>query len=267
MVQKFIKIIDYDQVLEKAFFIKRYKRFFVDCYFKNQGNCQDNSQENILAHTNNTGSMLGLTIADSPVLISKAKNPKRKLAWTLEAICPKSNLYYNNEISWVGVNTSLPNYFLKNLFNYQLANEINLLPFTEGYDQIQMEVKYDKSRLDALICSTNPNKKKIWIECKNVSLVEDCVAFFPDAPSERAIKHLETLEELVAKGDRALMLYVVQRMDAKCFYPADFIDEKYAKSLFEALEKGVEICIIQLKIVEDGVYFAGLLPFAHDLNN
>lgn len=235
------------------------------------------SQESFWAHTNNTGSMMGLIHKGRRILLSKANNPKRKLAWTLEAICTQPELLDSNLDSnllpqgksplkkspWLGVNTSLPNKFLQALFFMKDENNKPLLPWTEGYNHIRMEATNGESRLDACITSDKDERKpSLWVECKNVSLVEDCTAAFPDAVSVRALKHLDTLIRIVQEGQRAAMLYVVQRTDGKCFSPADYIDINYSQKFIEAYHAGVEIYVIVANVQKDGVYFGGSLPVA-----
>ena len=111
------------------------------------------------------------------------------------------------------------------------------------------------SRLDALITDEKGRLPDIWAECKNVSMCEDGgVAFFPDAVSERGAKHLCELERLVSEGHRAAMLYVIQRTDARCFSPADFIDKAYAQKLREAVRNGVEAYAVSVRVTHKGVY-------------
>lgn len=82
---------------------------------------------------------------------------------------------------------------------------------------------------------------RLWVECKNVTMAEDDVALFPDAVSARGLKHLGSLESIVAAGERAAMFYCIQRPDARCFGPADMIDPAYAAGLREAVGRGVEV--------------------------
>ena len=76
---------------------------------------------------------------------------------------------------------------------------------------------------------------RLWVECKNVTMSEDDVALFPDAVSERGLKHLGTLKGIVAAGERAAMFYCIQRPDACCFGPADMIDPAYAVGVYPHL--------------------------------
>ena len=203
----------------------------------------------IWAHTNNTGSMLGLLRPGSPVLLSPAANPARKLAWTVEALglgrhgVPDPD---SPDLFWVGVNTSVPNRFLSAAF------AADLLPWAHGYSFLKREAVHGESRLDGLC--TGAGRVPLWIECKNVTLVEDGAAAFPDAVTERGAKHLGTLRRLVAEGCRAAMLYLVQRPDGQCFGPADYIDPAYAAALHEALAHGVEAYAVVARVTPDGIF-------------
>ena len=221
-------------------FIRREKRFFVSVELDGQ---------EVMAHTNNTGTMLGLLRPGAPVLLSPATNPERKLKWTVEALGqPDGQSFF-----WVGVNTSMPNRLLTAFF------EAGLLPWAEGYTTLRREAVNGESRLDGLF--TGPGMPDLWVECKNVTLVEDCEAAFPDAVTARGAKHLQTLMRLKAEGARAAMLYVIQRPDGKCFRAADYIDQAYADALVEAVDAGVEVYPVVADVREDGMYYGGTLPY------
>lgn len=167
-------------------FIRRYKRFSVEMLLDGQ---------NVWVHSNNSGSMLGLTLAGAPLLASPAANPARKLPYTQEAVWlaeravpPLSGGEEGADGSalgrgfWVGVNTSVPNRMI------EVAFHAGRLAFAAGYTQCRREAKRGESRLDA--CLTGPDLPPLWVECKNVTMVEDGVACFPDAATERGQKHL-----------------------------------------------------------------------------
>lgn len=229
--------VPFSQPCRKAVFLRREKRFLVLTLMDG---------EETWIHSNNTGSMLGLTRTGSTVLASWSGRPGRKLAWTQEAIfCEAAGCY-------VGVNTSLPNRMLVQAF---LAGALD---FAEGFDTLRTEVPRRTSRFDAMLSAQG--KPPLWVECKNVTLVEEETAMFPDAASERGRKHLEELMEVVEAGERAAMLYLVQRTDARCFGPADCIDPAYAALFWEALDKGVEIYPYVARVDPEGVLLSHLLP-------
>lgn len=242
-------------------FLQRVKRFSVA--FEHQG-------ETLWAHTNNSGSMMGLLRPGYPVWVSPASGQGRKLLYTLEMIniaSPKLVLSSNNERKllfakaeeapkhqWVGVNTMAPNKLLKAAFY------AGRLPFAEGYTEFRAEAKYGDSRLDALL--TGRNKRPLWVECKNVTMVEDGVAAFPDAVTERGQKHLKTMMDIVKNGERAAFFYCIQRGDALCFAPADYIDPVYARLFYASLDAGVEVWPFTVTTSFSGLDLGSLLPFA-----
>ncbi len=215
--------------------IKRYKRFLADVTL--------DSGEVIIAHCTNSGSMKSCLEEDAEVYLSPVTDPKRKTRFTWEMI--KING------SWVGINTSLPNKFA-----YEMMKE-NAIPGLEGYTEIRREVKYNESRLD--IFAQKPGET-CFVEVKNVTMKEGEMALFPDAVTLRGQKHLKTLMTLKGKGIRAVMLYVIQRMDVDAFGPAVAIDPAYALLLREAYEKGVEIIPVQVRVSPESVVFERVLP-------
>ena len=233
-------LLKYPQGCRIGRFIRREKRFFVSVELDGQ---------EVKAHTNNTGTMLGLLRPGALVLLSPAANPDRKLKWTVEALGQGTG----KSFFWVGVNTSMPNRILAAFF------EAGLLPWTQGYTKLKREAVNGESRLDGLF--TGAGLPELWVECKNVTLVEDCEAAFPDAVTSRGAKHLQTLIRLKAEGARAAMLYVVQRPDGRCFRAADYVDPAYAEALAEAAACGVEIYPVVASVSEEGISYAGTLPY------
>lgn len=216
-------------------FIRRVKRFSVE--FEYAG-------KRLWAHSNNSGSMLSLLRPDMPIIVSVAANQARKLPYTLELVKPHSD--------WIGVNTLTPNRLLKKAF------EAELLPWAGKYKNFRAEAKQGQSRLDALI--TGDNLPPLWVECKNVTMVEDDCAAFPDAVSLRAQKHLAEMIEIVKSGGRAAFFYCVQRPDASCFGPADYIDPAYAELFYRSLEAGVEAYAHVCHAGPQGVNIGPVLP-------
>jgi sugar fermentation stimulation protein A len=210
-----------------ATFSRREKRFLVEVQAGN---------EKIWVHSNNSGSMLGLHRPGATVLISPASRPDRKLLYTMEMV--------QLDAIWVGVNTLVPNRLL-----YR-AWEACLLPELIGYERFKQEARSGESRLDAYL---DGPRGGLWIETKNVTLVEDEVACFPDAATIRGQKHLRELIRLAQEGVRAACFYLVQRADARCFGPADFIDPAFADLFWEALDKGVEMWPYQALVTPEGI--------------
>lgn len=200
----------------EARFVSRHKRFTV---------LVEREGERFAAHTNNTGSMLGLLRPGARALLSVSDNPARKLRHTLEMV--------EHGGFWTGVNTSAPLRLLRAAFETRRLEE------TKGYRTFRSEVGFGDSRLDALL---EGPRGRLWVECKNVTLVEDGgVAQFPDAVTERGRKHLYALARACEAGDRAALFFCAQRADAECFGPAWAVDPAYGEALQEVLDKGVEL--------------------------
>ncbi len=206
--------------------LKRYKRFLADVAL--------DSGEEVTAHCPNSGSMTGCSRPGRTVYLSRHDNPRRKLAYTWELIDMPESL--------VGVNTLMPNRLVA------AAIQSGLVAPLAGYTNIRPEVKAGAhSRLDLLL--SNPDgKDKCYVEIKNCTLVEGGAACFPDAVTSRGRQHLIELESLAAGGDRCVMFFLIQRMDARQFSPADHIDPAYGRQLRQALEAGVEILVYDVEI-------------------
>ncbi len=227
-------------------FVKRVKRFSVAI---------ETGEGTVWIHSNNSGSMLGLTRPGAPVLASRAANPRRKLAYTQEAVWlgeTRDGMPAAGRGFWTGVDTAVPNRMLEAAF---LAGR---LPFAGGCRHIAREVRRGASRLDA--CLTGPGTPPLWVECKNVTMVEDGVACFPDAATERGRRHLLELMDIVRQGGRACMFYLVQRADGDCFGPADFIDPEYASLFYEAMAQGVGMHAWRARVSPEGVLLQEALP-------
>lgn len=222
---------------------KRYKRFLADMIL------DDGSR--VVAHCTNSGSMLSCLVEGAEVWLSPADDPKRKTQYTWEMIKIDGN--------WVGVNTSNPN---------ALAMEWvskGMVPGLEGMTELRREVKWEDSRFDLYgemegAGAVSGPAGKCFIEVKNVTLKDGEHALFPDAVTQRGRKHLNTLIRVKKAGMRAVMLYVVQRMDVRIFSPARLIDPEYGKALDEAIRQGVEIIVAQARVTPEGIHYHRILP-------
>jgi sugar fermentation stimulation protein A len=225
--------MEFSAPLIRGRFIKRYKRFFVDA------DLPDGTIAT--AHCPNTGSMLGLMEAGNPVYLSPADNPERKLRYTLEMIDVGTSL--------VGVNTGRPNALVAE------AIAAGRVPELSGYATLEREKKYGKnSRIDLLL--TDPAKGTCFVEVKNTTLREGDAAAFPDAVTDRGLKHLEELMAERKKGNRVVMFYLVQRSDCAYFTVADSIDPAYGRTLRQAVAEGLEILAYTCKLDERAITLA-----------
>ena len=148
--------------------------------------------------------------------------------------------------SLVGVNTLLPN----RLVYSALANgEISSL---SKYSKIDREVSIgNHSRIDLML--TGNKLPSCYVEVKNCTWVEDGIARFPDAVTDRGRKHMKELARLTGEGHRAAVFFLIQRMDARVFRPARQIDPAYATALKKAADAGVEILAYDVILTLDRI--------------
>ena len=203
-----------------ATLIKRYKRFLCDHRLENG--------EEITASCPNTGTMLGLTAPESATYLVYNPGPTRKYDYRWEMI-------HEND-TWVGINTGRPNELIEEAIQNGVIEEL------QGYDSLRREVKYGvNSRIDILLEDSTGAKPTTYVEIKNCHLRRDgTLTEFPDSVTTRGAKHLVELSEEVRKGNRAVMVFCVQRADCDRFSIAGDIDPGYAKAFTEARAAGVE---------------------------
>jgi sugar fermentation stimulation protein A len=204
--------------LIKATLLKRYKRFLADVRLEDG--------QIVTVHCPNPGSMTGNAEPGSEVWLSSARNPARKLKYTWEMIRVGDHL--------VGVNTAHPNGLVEE------AIRAGLIPELAGYDNLRREIRYgENSRIDLLL-EGGGGRASCHVEVKSVTLKRAAAAEFPDAVTARGAKHLRELAKIATSGGRAVMVFLVQRMDCGEVSIAGDIDPIYAKEFSAALTSGVE---------------------------
>lgn len=225
--------------LEEVRFLKRYKRFFADVELS--------TGEKLTVHVPNTGSLKGLVETPRPALISRSEDPTRKLKGTLEML-------QSDNRAWVGVNTQSPNKLVAELIE------------AKGYEPWQIWKHYQpevplpsKSRIDFVLSNsaeklkpdhflTRHKEPYHFLEVKNVTMAQGETALFPDAKSERALKHIHELMEQMALGAKVEMVFVIQREDCRHFRPAEQIDPDYARALQDAHSRGLRISALPCRL-------------------
>lgn len=219
--------------------IRRYKRFLADIEL------EDGSE--LTVHCPNPGSMTGTKSPGSPVRCSTHDNPKRKLRHTLEMIRVGR--------TWVGLHAARANAIAKR------ALEANAYAPFAGYEKIESEVTVPEgSRFDFRLSGHPTRDEPCWIEVKSVTLCNSRRAMFPDAITTRGRRHLEHLIERKKLGERAALLYIVQRADADSVEPADDIDPEYGAVLRKAAAADVEIHALGARISGDRARLDRVLP-------
>lgn len=222
--------MDFSPPLLSGRFIKRYKRFFADI---------ETPEGALTIHVPNTGSLKGCLEEGAECLYSPSTDPKRKLKGTLQFLKVKN--------TWVGVNTSLPNHLVKELW------ESGAVSHWKGLGFLKLEHKInEKTRIDMVLAPSKEDFEKQhrlhFIEVKNVTLAEEDLALFPDAVTARGQKHLMELMELQKQGFTTEILFVVQRTDCGRFSACAEIDAKYAELLKQAQNAGVRISAYPCRI-------------------
>ena len=218
--------------------IRRYKRFSADVRL------EDGSA--VTAHCPNSGKMTACCEPGMPVYISLHDSPRRKLKYTWEMIRMPTSL--------VGVNTQVPNRLVAKSIERGMVRELS------GYASLHREVKVgEHSRIDIMLSDLAGGR--CYVEVKNCTLVQDGVAAFPDAVTTRGLKHLVEMRRLMKEGERCVMFYLIQRMDAACFTPADAIDPKYGEELRRAAAEGVEILVFDVAMTLQRIWLNRRIPF------
>ena len=240
--------MEFPDPLLRGTLVKRYKRFLADVTLERAG--KDGGF--VTAHCPNPGSMLGLNAPGSEVWLSPARNPGRKLRYSWELVRCGCRL--------VGINTGHPNKLVEEAVARAAIAEL------ADYDSVRREVRYGKnSRIDLLLAGGG--RPDCYVEVKNVTLKRDApgqggAAEFPDSVTKRGAKHLVELSEMVAAGNRAVMVYVVQREDCDHFRLAEDIDPGYAEAFAAAQSAGVEAICYTCRIALDGIHIDAPLPIS-----
>ncbi len=226
--------------LQPARLVRRYKRFLADVVF------EDGREATV--HTPNPGAMLGLTTPGARVWISTSAAKTRKLPHTLELVESPSG-------ALVDVNTGRPNALAAE------ALAVGAIPELSAYDDVRREVHYgEASRIDFLLQAQG--RAPCWIEVKGVTLSRrPGLAEWPDCVSKRAARHVRELAARVRAGDRAVVLFVVQRSDCnRCSVAAD-LDPIFGQALEAAVAAGVEVLAYGCRTTLDATALERQLEF------
>jgi sugar fermentation stimulation protein A len=216
--------------------VRRYERFIA--YVR----LADGTE--VKTHCVNPGRMEGLVVPGARVWVSRAQT-KRAIPYTWELIELDGRL--------VGANTTLPNTLVHRVLEHRLLEGF------EGLSSIRPEQKYGEGhRVDFLL---EDARGRHLVEVKNCHLVyPDGAGYFPDSVSERAVKHVEALVEQVKAGDRATVLFTLQRDDAQRLRPSALHAPEFAKALRLAAKAGVKTRAVRLVPTLEGLFFDREVP-------
>jgi sugar fermentation stimulation protein A len=211
--------------------LRRYQRFLADVRLADG--------RVVVAHVANSGAMTACSAPGSPCFVTPAAGARRKLAWTLEIVVDGGVP--------VGVNTARANALAEEALCLGLVR----LPDSTGPWSLRREVRLAAgTRIDFLV---EDGRGPTWLEVKSVSWAEDGVALFPDAVSTRAARHLAELAARVRAGERAALLYLVQRGDARAVRAAGAVDPAYVAALAAARRAGVAVRALQVAVAPGGL--------------
>lgn len=213
----------YNKIL-KAKFISRPNRFIANCELDG---------EEVICHVKNTGRCKELLTPGATVILTdERENKARKTPFDLISVYKGERL--------INMDSQAPN---------KVAEELMERLYPKS--KICREITYGKSRIDLFI---ENGEEKIFVEVKGVTLESDGVAKFPDAPTERGIKHLRELERAVSEGYKAIVLFIIQMKGVAYFTPNRETHPQFADALVEVHENGVNVwaydCKVQEGIVE-----------------
>lgn len=186
-------------------------------------------------HVKNTGRCRELLLPEAEVYLEKSDNPNRKTAYDLIGV-KKGEVLIN-------MDSQAPNKAVKEW----LEKEV----YFKNITYLKPECKYGNSRVDFYL--ETAEGKKIFIEVKGVTLEEEGIARFPDAPTLRGIKHIKELEQAVMKGYEAYILFVIQMKGIKWFEPNDRTHQAFGDTLREAAKNGVGILAYDCTITKDSM--------------
>lgn len=216
---------DYD--LYAGTFLKRPNRFLAHLEI---------GGKEVEAHVPDPGRLKELLLPDVEVLVRYNPSPNRKTDWTLTLV-KKGDV-------WVCINTAIPNDFVNRLLQGQH------LPEFSRFNHVQPEAAYENSRFDFYMQN---EESEYWLEVKSVSLVNNGIGLFPDAPTTRGTRHLDHLIDIRKNGIEAGVLFMVQRSDARQFAPNWITDPDFSATLKKAHGFGVDITVYTSEVEKEGI--------------
>jgi sugar fermentation stimulation protein A len=203
-----------------------------------------------MVHIHDPGRLKELLYSGNRVLVRRAKpSSTRKTKWDL--IAAQHNDHNDNSDGWVLVHSGFHRAIVESILKNQ-----NISPFGELKD-IRPEITVGHSRLDFQLTKTD--NEIIFVEVKGCTLIVDGVALFPDAPTTRGTRHLETLMDIKRsgqrQGQRAAVIVLVFRANSRCFAPNRETDPKFAQTFYKAKESGVEVYPIVMRFQDHTIDF------------
>ncbi|MEO2237619.1 A/G-specific adenine glycosylase [Dorea sp. YH-dor226] len=230
--------------IQKGTFIARPNRFIA--YAEIDGDTET-------VHVKNTGRCAELLVPGATVYLQKAFDPKRKTKWDLIAVDKVvkhvSGDCEEDVVKLVNMDSQVPNKAVK-----EWLEEGNLI---EGITRIRPEYTYGNSRIDLYV---EAGEKKVLIEVKGVTLEENGRVRFPDAPSERAVKHVAELVKAVNEGYEAYVFFVIQMRGVRYFTPNMDTHPAFGEALRLASREGVHVVAYDCEVSQQEIHIAQEVP-------
>lgn len=221
----------YERIV-KGRFLERPNRFIA--YVEIDGNRE-------IAHVKNTGRCKELLQPGATVYLQKSDNPERKTQWDLISVEKGTRM--------INMDSQIPNKVVE-----EWIREGNLFP---NATLIRPETTFENSRFDLYV---EAEGRKIFMEIKGVTLEEDGVVRFPDAPTERGVKHVEELCKAVKQGYEAYLFFVIQMRDVRYFTPNVVTHAAFAEAVQVAKNQGVQVLAYSCEVEKDSIEIAEEVP-------
>ncbi|WP_378956774.1 DNA/RNA nuclease SfsA [Pelosinus sp. sgz500959] len=218
----------------QGIFIKRVNRFIAHVLI--------NHKEHIV-HVKNTGRCKELLIAGAVVILEPARTPERKTAFSLIAVYKGERL--------INMDSQVPNHVV---FEAMQAGGI---PEISVVRAMKKEVTYGNSRFDIYFESDHQQN---FIEVKGVTLEEEGIVMFPDAPTSRGTKHIYEMIKAVEAGYGGTIFFLIQMKDVHYFRPNVVRDPEFAQALTLAAAKGVKLLAYDSVVHEDEIVLGDRVP-------
>ena len=193
-----------------------------------------------VVHVKNTGRCRELLVPGARVWCQRSDNPSRKTRFDLIAVQKDRRL--------INMDAQAPNAAAREWLAGGGLGEI---------ENLRPETVHGDSRFDF---SFTLEGKPCFLEVKGVTLEDDGVCAFPDAPTERGAKHLRGLAQAVRQGYGAYVLFVIQMADVKYLHPNDRTDPNCGAALRESAAQGVKVLAVRCQVSEDEMYISGSVP-------
>lgn len=190
-----------------------------------------------ICHVKNTGRCKELLIPGVTVFVQEHDNPKRKTKFSLIGVIKGERI--------INIDSQIPN---KAVHEWILKGDL-----FKDVTLIKPEKTYSKSRFDFYV---ETKDKKIFMEVKGVTLEENSVVRFPDAPTERGIKHINELCDCIKEGYEAYIIFVIQMKGVSYFEPNDETHKEFGDALRKAKKLGVNIIAVDCEVGEDSIEIA-----------